>query len=189
MKTILLGNPHIGKNMSQGKAGIGNNLNSRVADQFSLLEHVLERALENEADHIIITGDCFEDQKPHPSLIAMFIAWLKKCQAYHIHVYIILGNHDMLRSGSNFTSSLDIISEAELDNISVYKNTNTIIIGTSAFTLMPFRDRKSFAVASNAEAISILRDSLTYELACIPSTYKKILVGHLAIDGSIACWG
>jgi DNA repair exonuclease SbcCD nuclease subunit len=185
MQALILGDVHLGKGISIGKAGVGANLNSRVADQLNLLNWTLDRALEREIDHIITTGDVFEDPKPHPSLIAMFIAWLKKCQAHRVHVHIILGNHDMLRSGSNFTSSLDIISEIELEGVSVYKNINTIIIGASAFTMLPYRDRKCFSVSSNAEALNLIRDSLIYELAGIPITYKKFLVGHLAIEGSI----
>jgi DNA repair exonuclease SbcCD nuclease subunit len=50
---------------------------------------------------------------------------------------------------------------------------------------VPFRDRKSFGVDSNAEAVAMVRDSFVYELASIPSTYRKVLIGHLAIEGSI----
>lgn len=182
---IILGDIHLGKGTNIGRAGVGASLNSRIADQLNLLDWTLDQAHERCVDDIIITGDVFEDPKPHPSLITMFLAWLKKCQAYNVHVHIILGNHDMLRSGMVFTSSLDIISEVDLENVSVYKSVNTILIGSSAFTLVPFRDRKSFSSNSNAEGVIILRDSLVYELASIPVTYKKILVGHLAIEGSI----
>lgn len=182
---IILGDVHLGKGTNIGKVGVGSSLNSRVADQLNLLDWTLDQAHERGVDDIIITGDIFEDPKPHPSLITMFIGWLKKCQAYHVHVHIILGNHDMLRSGMVFTSSLDIISEVDLDNVSVYKDINTVLIGSTAFTLVPFRDRKSFGTNSNAEAIDLLRDMLVYELASAPVTYKKIVVGHLAIEGSI----
>lgn len=182
---IILGDVHLGKGINIGKTGVGGNLNSRVADQLNLLDWTLDQAVDRAVDHIIITGDVFEDPKPHPSLITMFIAWLKKCQAYDVHVHIILGNHDMLRSGMVFTSSLDIIAEVELENVSVYKDINSLLIGRTAFTFMPFRDRKSFSASSNADALSILRDSLVYELASAPVTYKKVLVGHLAIEGSI----
>lgn len=182
---IILGDVHLGKGTSIGKGGVGSTLNSRIVDQLNLLDWTLEAAIENHADHIIITGDVFEEPKPHPMLITMFISWLKKCQAYDVTVHIILGNHDILRSGNIVTSPLDIISEAELDKIYIYKDIDTIILGTTAFTLVPFRDRKSFSVNSAAEAISLVRDSLVYELASIPDTYHKVVIGHLAIEGSI----
>lgn len=182
---IILGDVHFGKSVNIGKTGVGSNLNSRIADQLDLLDWTLDKAVDVSANHIIITGDIFEDPRPHPSLITLFISWLKKCQAHSVHVHLILGNHDMLRSGFVYSSPLDIISEVELDGIDVYKNINSLIIGTTAFTFMPFRDRKSFGVSSNQEALALLKDSLVYELAGMPKTYKKILVGHLAIEGSI----
>lgn len=182
---VILGDPHLGKGINIGKGGIGATLNSRIADQINLLDWTLERAIEHGAESIVVTGDVFEEPKPHPALITIFISWLKKCQAYGVHVHIILGNHDMLRAGSVFSSPLDIIMEMDLENVTVYKTTNTILIGTTAFTLLPFRDRKSFSVSSNADAIDLIRDSLAYELAGIPLTYTKVVVGHLAIEGSI----
>jgi len=185
LQTIILGDIHLGKGLSYGKTSLGSIVNSRVTDQSNLLDWTLEQAITNNVDDIIITGDVFEDPKPHPTLIAIFFSWLKKCEINNVFVHIILGNHDMLRSGSMFTSCLDVVSEADLSNVTVYKNINTIFIGTTAFTLMPFRDRKSFSTNSNAEAMSLLKDSLVYELAGIPTTYKKVIIGHLAIEGSI----
>lgn len=181
----LLGDVHLGKGVSLGKAVVGANLNSRVADQLNLLEWTLEQAIAHHSTHIIITGDIFEDPKPHPSLLTIFVAWLKQCQAHGIHVHIVMGNHDILRSGFIYTSPLDVISEVEMENVHIYREVDTVLIGRTAFTFVPFRDRKSFSVASNADAISIVRDSLVYELSGIPITYQKILVGHLAIEGSI----
>jgi len=185
LNVIILGDVHLGKGTSIGKAVVGANLNSRIADQLNLLDWTLDRALEHHSQHIIITGDIFEDPKPHPTLLTLFVSWLKKCQAHEVHVHIILGNHDILRSGFSYASPLDVIGEVELDNVSIYKDIDTVLIGRTAFTIVPFRDRKSFSVASNTEAISILRESLVYELAGIPNTYQKVLIGHLAIDGSI----
>lgn len=182
---IILGDVHIGKSVTIGKVGLGSTLNSRIADQLDLLDWVLDQAIENNSEHIIITGDIFEDPKPAPFLITLFIAWLKKCQANSVNIHIILGNHDILRSGNIYISPLDIINEVELEYVNIYKNINTIFIDSVAFTLIPFRDRKSFNVTSNAQALSLLQDSLVYELASIPTTYKKIVIGHLAIEGSI----
>lgn len=182
---IILGDPHIGKNISIGKNSAGSNLNSRIIDQINLLDWTLEQANEQSISDIIITGDIFEEPKPQPHLIALFISWLKRCQVYDINVHVIMGNHDVIRNGMSMFSPLDIISEAELPNVNIYKDIETIIIGNAAFTLIPFRDRKFYSTNSSAEALSFLKNSLVYELAGIPNTYKKVVVGHLAIEGSI----
>jgi DNA repair exonuclease SbcCD nuclease subunit len=184
-KIIILGDPHIGKSSVLSRATIGSALNSRVIDQSNLLDWTLDQAIEHQATHIIITGDIFDDPKPHPSLLALFIGWVKKCQANGIQLHIIIGNHDLLRSGNFYTSPLDVLTECEIENVSVYNSIDTIFIDNLAFTLIPFRDRKSFNVDSNATALALLQDNLVYELSLIPISFTKIVVGHLAIEDSI----
>jgi len=183
--TIILGDPHLGKGVSIGKAGIGSSLNSRVIDQINLLDWVLDKAIENMAGQIIISGDVFEDINPHSYLISLFISWLTKCKDHNIHVHIVMGNHDTLRSGNFYYSTLDIVSEANIDGVHIYKHLDTIFIDNFAYTMLPFRDRKSFFSESNADAMLSLKNNLSYELLGIPNTHKKVLVGHFAIEGSI----
>ena len=185
MSVLILGDPHLGASQSLGKTGIGTTLNSRISDQLKLLEWTLDKSIEKNVTDIIITGDVFDEPKPPPFLISLFISWLKKCQSNHVKVHIIAGNHDILRVGNFYLSPLDIISESEIDGINIYKDIETIIINNSAFTLIPFRDRKSFNLEINSEALNILKDIINYELASIPITYKKIIVGHLCLEGSI----
>jgi DNA repair exonuclease SbcCD nuclease subunit len=157
MNVIILGDPHIGKGSVLGRVGIGSNFNSRLADQSNLLDWTLEQAIEHQSNSIIITGDVFEDPKPLPAHIALVFSWLQKCQVHGVHVHIIMGNHDAIRSGSFITSPLDIISEADLANVNVYKDIDTVFIGNTAFTFIPFRDRKFFGTGSASEAISIIQ--------------------------------
>ena len=113
MGALILGDVHLGKSGQLGKVGLGAALNSRVVDQITILDWVLERALENNAV-IIITGDIFEEPRPSPQLITILIDWLKRCETNNINVHIIMGNHDMLRTGNYYTSALDIISSCEI---------------------------------------------------------------------------
>lgn len=184
-KSILLGDPHCGKGFSIGKPGIGSSLNSRFSDQFNILEWVLSRAMELKARRIIITGDVFDEVKPSSMLIALFISWLKKCTDFDIDVHIITGNHDILRSGQFSMSALDIISACDMDGVFVYNDINTLNTAGATFTFMPFRDRRSFNTDSNTSALQIMQSKLQYELAGIDLNAAKIIVGHLAIEGSI----
>jgi exonuclease SbcD len=182
---IIVGDLHLGSGQRNGKPGIGATINSRIDDQFNLLDWILDKAINELISSIIITGDIFDDPKPQPSLITLFVSWLKKCQAHNIAVYMITGNHDILRNGNIISSPLDIINEMELDNIFVFKQIKTVMIGSMAFTFVPFCDRKSYRCNSNLLALEALKSNLIYELAGIPITYKKVLIGHLAIEGSI----
>lgn len=183
--TIILGDVHLGASGSLGKASLGSGLNSRYCDQFNLLDWTLEQTINLNASRIILTGDVFDDAKPHPDLVKLFIIWLKRCLDNNIDVIIIHGNHDIMRNGQYSSSVLDIVSEAELSNVTVCSSINTVIVDGVGFTLLPFRDRRSFDVQTHDEALQKIREKLIFESASIPSSYKKVLIGHLAIEGSI----
>ena len=70
-RIIILGDVHLGKGINIGKIGVGAKLNSRIVDQFNLLNWVLDRAIYNLINTIIITGDIFDDPKPPISLISL----------------------------------------------------------------------------------------------------------------------
>ncbi len=183
--TLIVGDIHLGKGLVLGRPGIGNALNSRIVDQINLLDWIVEQAIDNNADSIIFTGDIFQYVKPEITLIEIFFKFLKKCEVYGIEVHIVAGNHDIKRTGSNYSSVLDTIVAAELPMTHVYKNTHTIYRDGVGFTLLPFRDRISLGCDSNLKAIKILADQLPYELEDIPNGWDKVLVGHLSLEGSM----
>lgn len=183
--TIIVGDVHLGKGLSIGKAAVGSALNSRIADQIKLLDWVLDQALEHNADTLILTGDIYEDPKPDYILVNIFINFLKQCEVHGLEVHVIAGNHDIRRTGSHYLSILDLISTSELPNIHIHKTINTIYKDGVCFTLLPFRDRRGFDCESNTEALTILAERLPYELADIPTSYDRVLVGHLALEGSL----
>lgn len=182
---IVIPDPHLGKTGQLGKAVIGTNINSRILDQMHLLDWCLEQAISKNVTDIILAGDIFDDPKPSTSIITIFMSWLKRCQLHNMKIHIVVGNHDIVRSGTSYGSPLDVIEEADLENVYVYKTINTSIFDGFAITLIPFRDRKSFLVDSNEAAVDQLKQQLIYEIAGIPSTYKKIAIGHLSLLGSI----
>lgn len=182
---LILGDVHLGKGLNIGKQSVGSALNSRIIDQYNLLDWVYDQAVDNNIQHIILTGDVFEEPKPHYSLVVLFLDWLKKCSDYNIAVHIIVGNHDILRSGQFTTSPLDIIASTDIENVYVYKRITTLDLDGVGVTFMPFRDRRSFNTDENSTAINILKAQLPYEVTAIDDTALKVLIGHLALEGAI----
>ena len=118
---IILGDPHIGKGCILGRDAVGS-INSRIVDQINLLDWTLQQAVDRGAERIIITGDVFEDPKPHSSLIKIFLAWLNRCQDENIYVDVLYGNHDIIRTGKFVSSALDIVAEAGLPMVSLHSD-------------------------------------------------------------------
>lgn len=184
-KTLIVGDVHLGKGLSIGRPGFGVSINSRVADQIKLLDWIFEQAMEHDAETIIFTGDIYEDPKPDYNLVRIFLDFLKRCEVVGLEVHIIAGNHDIKRTGSHYISVLDLIEAQDPESIHVHKQLNTIYKDGVCFTLLPFRDRKSLGCATHDEAIAELAERLPFELADIPSHFDKVLIGHLALEGSI----
>ena len=182
---ILLGDIHLGRSQSLGKTAIGSALNSRIIDQLNLLNWVHDQAVSRSIKHIILTGDIFDEPRPSYQLVELFIDWLKKCGDNDIDVHIIVGNHDILRSGQFITSPLDIINSVDFENVLVYKKISTLHLDGMSITMVPFRDRRSFNTQSNAEAINVIKNQITYQLPSIDKFASKVLIGHLALEGSI----
>ncbi len=186
MSALILGDVHLGKGENLGQNITGAIINSRIQDQIDLLNWTLSKAVEKNISNIIITGDVFEEPKPAPHLIAAFITWLQLCVNKSISVHILFGNHDFLRIGSVYTSPLDIISASKMKNIHVYNEITTLDINDVSYTFVPFRDRKSFSVASNSEALGLLQSEINNSIQNENITSKnKVLIGHLAIEGSL----
>jgi len=183
-KHIILGDPHLGK-ITNGKPGIAGGLNSRIEDQINILDWVLKTSISNDCDHIIITGDVFEDPKPHYLLIKIFIDWLIKCSGNNVSVDVIAGNHDMQRTGSNYYSALDIISSINFPNIKIYKDIQTINFKNISFTYLPFRDRRGLTCDTHDQAINLLKEKMIDNLSKIYKNNIKICVGHMTLLGAL----
>jgi DNA repair exonuclease SbcCD nuclease subunit len=182
---LLLGDVHLGKGANLGKQLPGAQLNTRVVDQLDLLTWVLDRARILQVDSIIITGDIFEDPKPHPTLIAQFVSWLKDCEAEDIAVDIVCGNHDVLRTQDIYYSPLDIVKAMNLEHVYVHDTITTVNFANAGITFIPFRDRKSLGKETLQEAIEHIRSSLEWEHSSIQQGLRKYVIGHLALKGSL----
>lgn len=185
-KVLIVGDVHLGKGLSSlGRPGIGTNLNSRLVDQIKLLDWIFEKSLEHQVTSIIFTGDIFEDVKPDYSLVKIFFSFLGKCANGEIEVHIVAGNHDLKRSGANYTSVLDLVDLQDSEYLHFHKHLNTLHFDGLSITLLPFRDRKSLSCETHDQALIELEERLPYELSEIPSNHDKVLIGHLALEGAI----
>jgi DNA repair exonuclease SbcCD nuclease subunit len=184
-KIAVIPDVHLGEATQLGRVSPGTNINSCIIDQINLLDFCLEQSIERGVKYLIFTGDIFDEPKPPITIITLFSAFLKKCTDNGMIVHIVAGNHDILRIGETYISALNIFAEMELENIFIHNQIETAFIETTSLTFVPFRDRKSFALSSNTEAILLMEELINYEISSIPQSYKKICIGHMALEGSI----
>lgn len=184
MKCLILGDLHIGRNNGGKPAELGK-LNSRIQDQVDLLDWAYDQCTQDTSiTTIIITGDVYHDFRPYPTIISIFMRWLKKCEHFGIDVHIVMGNHDVIRSGQYIVSALDLVSELELTNATVHKTIDRIELDDFTIVFVPFRDKRMYEVKTTESGIEKLKSELD-SVCVIPSNKTKISIGHLAIEGSL----
>jgi DNA repair exonuclease SbcCD nuclease subunit len=182
---MIVGDVHLDKGKSLGKSIPGQKINSRLQDQLDLLEFTLKKAVEHNVVALIITGDIFEDPSTSSIIINLFSEWCLSVVDTGIRLIIIAGNHDILRTGDEYYSPLDIIEKLN-DNIVVYKQPGSFVIEDDiAFSFYPFRDRKSLNCQTTTEAVDIINLHVKEELSKMPGNCTKVFVGHIAIKGSV----
>lgn len=184
-KTIIVGDLHLGSGNSISKPIPGTSLNSRVLDKLNILNWILDTAVQNDVNRIIFTGDIFQEVNPETQLIILFIDWLKQCNSASIDCHIIYGNHDLKRIGKRYSSVLDIISSAEIPSVCIHNEFYTLHTEDICYTFLPFRDKRALGVKTMEEAIESINASLNNELILCEAYKKKVLIGHLALEGSI----
>lgn len=185
VKILIVGDPHLGGSLSLGRVGLGSQINSRIIDRFNILDWVLQQAIERNVSDLVITGDEYEDAKPPPFLVAMFIDWLRRCSDAGIHIHLIMGNHGLLRSGQHYSCALDLIATAEIPGIFIYKDIASLDLPGISLTFLPFRDRRSLNTNSNQEAIQIIANRIRFECLGLDNRNIKVAIGHLALPGSL----
>lgn len=187
MSFMIIGDPHFGKGSNIAKPNIGD-LHSRDYDKVFLFKWALKKCLENQnkTNNIIITGDIFEDYNPGLLLIKTFFQFVIEHSDFNF--FIIPGNHDLKRTGNNYLSVLDILNQFKLNNVFIYNNISSVIIDNSLITFLPFKDIRGLNVKSNIDAVNLLKKHLSSELNKYKNNEfikKKVLIGHLALEGSL----
>jgi len=184
MKCLILGDLHIGRGISIGRSAELGQLNSRIQDQVDLLDWSYDQCIKTKTNLIAITGDVYQDFRPHPAVIGIFMRWLKKCERAGIMVHIVMGNHDILRSGQYVVSALDLVSELEMDHANVHKTFDRLENDDFTFVFVPFRDKRMYDVKTKDEAMVALQAEFVKAIEK-PSSKIKVAIGHLAFEGSI----
>ena len=175
---MLVGDVHLGKNLNLGKVSLDNN--SRLEDQFVLLDWVLSQARKEKVSDIFFTGDLFEDPSPEIQILRLFAKWIKKATDEGFVLHFVEGNHDFVRMNETYLSSLDIFKELRLDNIHFYRDFTSIQLHGYNIILAPFRDRKSLFCENQEQALEKIQNLILEH-----KKEKNVCIGHLSIKDSI----
>jgi exonuclease SbcD len=185
MNFLIVGDLHLGKGVSIGKPASPGKLNSRIQDQFNLLQWVIKTCQDNGVTNLILTGDVYQEPRPHPTTISMFMRWLKQCENNGIIVHIVAGNHDILRSGGYIASALDLVDAVEM-KANVFSRISHTNFPNLSVVFIPYVDKRMYEAKDTDEALKKLETDIRGAYSKLDQGNMKIAIGHMALEGALA---
>ena len=93
-------------------------LSSRLGDFLRALDTLVDYALADSIDLVIFAGDAYKTRDPSPTHQREFAKRLLRLSQAGIHVFLLVGNHD-LPQGINKATAVDIFDTLAVPNITV----------------------------------------------------------------------
>jgi exonuclease SbcD len=149
-----------------GKMNYHTGLNTRLEEDLSLLDYVIDFAKDYKADFMFISGDVFDRKKPDAIVRREFIKRMKRLQEAKINTIVLMGNHDNVRA---FDNEHCLAGEKLLTNKHLY------IVDRCGKIDFP-----QYALS----IVTMPSDQVKYDLVSNLEYDNAIVVGHFTIRGA-----
>lgn len=194
MKSLILGDSHIGNIQSCGKPN-GTGGNTRVDDYEKSFNFVVDYAIRTKVDIFISTGDLFEVRNPTTEHIQIADRAIKRLSDAGIFTIVIMGNHDYRKTGETFTSALATMQANSYQNVRILLEPEIITYSNKAgesqtMILLPYRDRRMYPGVTIKESTDLYNQHIKTLVAKADKTSASLAVGHnFFFDGNYFDFG
>lgn len=194
MKTLILGDSHIGCVQNLGKPN-GAGGNTRVDDYERSLNFVVDYAIRTKADILVQTGDLFETRSPTTEHIQIADRAIKRLSDAGIFTIVIMGNHDYKKTGETFTSALATMQANSYQNVRILLEPEVINYSnksgdSQSMILLPYRDRRMYPGATIKESTDLYNQHIKNLAAKVDGKSASLAVGHnFFFDGNYFDFG
>ncbi len=180
MKIVICGDSHLGAVYGLGGPN-GKGGNTRIDDYENTLNWIVDYCINNSIDVFVQTGDAFDSRNPNVEEVSVMNRALKRLSMANITSIVIMGNHDYIRSGDGYTSSISTLAAKDYPNVRLVVDPQVVDVydrdGDSAsLILVPFRDRRLYGQKTNVEDSEKYDEEVNNLIS--QATGHKILVGH-----------
>lgn len=151
----------------------------RLEDCLKALDWVFRTACDREIPHIIFAGDLFHDRQKIDVLTYQktFEVFEKYFCNSLMQIHLLLGNHDLWNFQKWDVSSVHPLRN--IDGISIIDKPTTRTIGGYPIAFLPYTH-------DPIKDLEIVEKEWAEWIKAEPNAkYKKILIGHVAVDGAL----
>jgi exonuclease SbcD len=194
MRAVICGDTHIGAVFGLGRPnGLGGN--TRVDDYEATLNSIIDYTISSKADIFIQTGDLFEHRDPSPQHMKIVDKAFRRLSNANIATFVIMGNHDYKKSGTEYTSSISSLAASEYPNVRMLLKPEIVEVcnaknETVNLLLIPYRDKRMYSGTNIVEQSGAFNEHIRSMIASIDNSYPIISVGHnFFFEGSYNDYG
>ena len=196
MKILHFSDLHIGVE-NYGRIDPETGLSTRLGDFLDSFDQVVEFALNESVDLVLLAGDAYKGRDPTQTHQREFAKRLNRLSQAGIPTFLLVGNHDLPAASSRATA-VDIFPTLEVANVHVGNNLETYNVATPSGPLqvlaVPWPRRSAILSREDSRGMSIeqvrqtLEERLTEGIERIadeldPNT-PAILTGHVTVNGA-----
>ncbi len=193
IRLIHTGDLHIGV-QNYGRMDSFTGMHTRLMDFLQTLDKLVDYAVDNQTDAVLICGDVFKNREPDVTQQREFAKRIKCLSDAGIIVYIIVGNHD-LHNAVGKATSVEIYDVVDLPGVYVRRKPVVDVLDTRRGPLqivaLPYASPSNLAVeGSSIQDISVsVRDRLGQILDMLIQRLNPelpaVLMSHFSLIGAV----
>ena len=196
MRILHFSDLHIGvENYGQTDPETG--LSTRLADFLSSLDEVVEYALTEDVDLVLLAGDAYKGRDPSQTHQREFAKRLSRLSEASIPSFLLVGNHDLPNAVSRATA-VEIFQTLQVPYLQVGSNLQNYTIPTKSGPLqilaVPWPRRSGILSREESRGLTIeevrqaVQDRMTQAIYAraesLDPDVPSILTGHVTVNGA-----
>lgn len=196
MRILHFSDLHIGVE-NYGRVDPQTGLSTRLLDFLSTLDELLEYALNQQVDLVLLAGDSYKGRDPSQTQQREFAKRLARLSSAGIPVFLLVGNHDLPHALGRATA-IEIFPTLQVANIFVGDQPKTYIVttrdGPLQIVAVPWPNRSKLLSRELSRALSMeqvrgrIEETLTRGIETmigeLDPSIPAILTGHVTINGA-----
>ena len=187
---------HIGVE-NYGRIDPSTGLSTRLGDFLGSLDEVVEFALTQGVDLVLLAGDAYKGRDPSQTHQREFASRLFRIASAGIPVFLLVGNHDLPNAGSR-ANAVEIFPTLQVPNVIIGDNLQTYLVQTPVGPLqvvaVPWPRRGRLLTREESRGLTIdevraeiegrMTQAIGQRVSELDPGIPAILTGHVTINGS-----
>ncbi len=196
MRILHFADLHIGVE-NYGRTDPNTGLSTRLGDFLDAFDELVEHALSNSVDLVVLAGDAYKGRDPSQTHQREFAIRLRRLSAAGIPTFLLAGNHD-LPAASGRAHAVEIFSTLQVPNVHVGARLGNHTVPTPAgpvqILAVPWPSRGAMLARDESRGLSIeqIRQEIERRMTAaianlaqsLDSDIPAIMAGHVTVNGA-----